>query len=168
METNDLTLFRKLWVKRKYMWHPYSMRALSIWCIKAGQRREEVHLIRYLIRLGHCLLGGFSILHFLWIALINIVVLVGGRRGNLYKCNSGKEGYEQAHWKALSGIFLKCDPQRCRMHSGSLPLIPHRRIVLSSSTVCFGGRNTNGYVYGKKLRQKKEPVSYGFNEMFHS
>lgn len=35
----DLSLFRKLWVKRKYIWHLYSTRALSIWCIKEGWRR---------------------------------------------------------------------------------------------------------------------------------
>lgn len=35
----DLSLFRKLWVKRKYIWHLYNMRALSIWCIKEGWRR---------------------------------------------------------------------------------------------------------------------------------
>lgn len=36
----DLSLFRKLWVKRKYIWHLYNMRALSIWCIKEGWRRR--------------------------------------------------------------------------------------------------------------------------------
>lgn len=71
------------------MCHLYNMRALSIWCIKAGQRRGEVHLLWCLIRLGYCLLGGFSLLHFLCIALINTVVLAGKRRCNLYSCNSG-------------------------------------------------------------------------------
>lgn len=49
----DLSLFSKLWVKRKYIWHLYSMRALSIWCIKEGWRRGEVH-ITYLIWLEPC------------------------------------------------------------------------------------------------------------------
>jgi hypothetical protein len=48
----DLSLFRKLWVKRKYIWHLYSMRALSIRCIREGWRRGKVHVISCLIRLS--------------------------------------------------------------------------------------------------------------------
>lgn len=60
----DLSLFKKLWVKRKYIWHLYSTRALSIWCIKEGWRRGEVHMRSCLMWLEPCLEGGFCLLHF--------------------------------------------------------------------------------------------------------
>lgn len=68
----DLSLFRKLWVKRKYIWHLYNMRALSIWCIKEGWGRGEVHVTSCLIKLESCLGGVFRCLHFHSVALILI------------------------------------------------------------------------------------------------
>lgn len=67
----DLSLFRRLWVKRKYIWHRYSMRALSTWCIKEGWRRGEVHVTSCLIRLEPCEEEWLCLLHFPSIALIN-------------------------------------------------------------------------------------------------
>lgn len=38
----NLSLFRELQGKRKYIWHLFIMQARPIWCIKGGWRREGV------------------------------------------------------------------------------------------------------------------------------
>lgn len=88
----DLSLFRMLWVKRKYIWHGYNVRALSIWCIKEEWGREEVHVTSCLIWLESCLEGVFCCLPFLSVALILPVLLVGGVRFNLSRYKFKERG----------------------------------------------------------------------------
>lgn len=88
----DFSLFRKLWVKRKYIWHLYNMRALSIWCIKEGWRRGEVHVTLCLLWLESCLEKGLCLFHFL--SLISKNSSSSGKRKwdlTFQGTNSGKE-----------------------------------------------------------------------------
>lgn len=58
----DLSLFRKLWVKRKYIWHLYNMRALSIRCVRKDGGGEKFMLASCLIWLETPLEKGFCLL----------------------------------------------------------------------------------------------------------
>lgn len=108
----DLSLFRKLWVKRKYIWHLYSMRALSIWCIKEGWGRGQVDVTSCLIWPESCLEGVFCCLHFLPEALINSAS--SGRREwdlTFKRTNSRKEDSLNKHSGRLYGVFSQIWPE---------------------------------------------------------
>lgn len=138
------------------MWHPYSMRAFSIWCIKAGWHRGEVHLTWCLLRRGHCLQGGFCLLCFLCIALISARGSSKGRRCNLYWCNWGKRRFWTNTVKSSMRYFSYLWLQKVLDTQLTLFFTFHRSVSCFSLLSVLGIRGTNLYVWGRQTDKKRK------------
>lgn len=151
----DLSLFRKLWVERKYIRHLYNMRALSIWCIKEGRRRGGVHVTSCLLWLEARLEGVFSCLHFLSVALINSSSSGRGEWDLTFRgTNSGKEDSWISIVEGCVGSFLQCGQKRYKITQ--LPLF---LILLSYPTsLCLwcasSAETVDQYICEREPRQK--------------
>lgn len=100
------------------------MRALSIWCIKEGWGRGEVHVTSCLIKLESCL-GEFSVA-FIFIPLLLILINSSSYgRGWGLRFNPSRYKFRKGTlWISMAEAFMeylhKCVRKRCVTHNSLL------------------------------------------------